>query len=75
MPSYKLIVFAPLDHADKVCQAIAEAGGGKLGKYTFCNFSTKGIGRFEPDPTANPHIGKPGKLEAVEEEHIEVTLR
>jgi hypothetical protein len=73
MASYKIVVFVPLDHADKVREAIGQAGGGKLGKYSFCTFSTKGTGRFLPDQNANPHIGKPGRLEEVEEERIEVT--
>ncbi|MDR3582446.1 MAG: hypothetical protein P4L67_04205 [Candidatus Pacebacteria bacterium] len=73
MANYKIIVFVPLDHADKVREAIGTAGGGKLGKYSFCSFSTRGIGRFRPDNGANPHIGTVGKFEEVEEERIEIT--
>ena len=69
----KLIVYVPLSHADKVREAIAQAGGGRLGKYTHCTFSTKGVGRCKPEAGANPHIGKIGTLESVEEERIEVT--
>jgi hypothetical protein len=68
----KIVVFVPLTHADQVREAIGMAGGGKLGKYSFCSFSTRGVGRFKPDEGANPHIGKVGKLESVEEERIEV---
>ena len=69
----KIIVYAPLIHSEIVREAIGKAGGGRLGKYSFCSFSTRGIGRFKPDADANPHIGKVGKLESVEEERIEVT--
>ncbi len=69
----KVIVYVPLSHADKVREAIAQVGGGRLGKYTHCSFSTKGIGRFRPEKGANPHIGKVGIIESVEEERIEVT--
>jgi hypothetical protein len=69
----KIITYVPLSHADKVREAIAQVGGGKLGKYTHCTFSTKGIGRFKPETGANPHIGKVGVVETVEEERIEVT--
>ncbi len=69
----KLITYVPTSHADKVLDAIAEAGGGKLGNYTHCTFSTKGIGRFKPEAGANPHIGAVGTIESVEEERIEVT--
>ncbi len=69
----KIIVYVPLTHTDIVREAIGKAGGGKLGRYSFCSFSTRGIGRFRPDEGANPHIGSVGKFEAVEEERIEVT--
>lgn len=69
----KLVVTVPLSHSDQVRDAIGKAGGGKLGKYSFCSFSMRGTGRFKPDEDANPHIGKVGSLESVEEERIEVT--
>ncbi|MBP6884158.1 MAG: hypothetical protein KBC06_02910 [Candidatus Pacebacteria bacterium] len=71
--SYKIVVYVPLENSDLVREAIANAGGGKLGKYTHCTFSTKGTGRFKPQEGANPHIGQIGELESVEEERIEVT--
>jgi hypothetical protein len=71
--SYKIVVYVPSENADAVRDAIAGAGGGKLGKYTHCTFTTKGVGRFKPEEGANPHIGKVGELEPVEEERIEVT--
>lgn len=71
--NYKIVVFVPLTHADKLRQAIGNAGGGRLGKYSFCSFSTKGIGRFLPEEGAKPAIGSVGKLEEVEEERIEIT--
>ena len=73
MSQHKIVVYVPLFHADKVREAIGQAGGGKLGKYSFCSFSTKGIGRFRPEAGARPAIGEVGKLEEVEEEKIEVT--
>ena len=36
---YKLVVFVPLDSADKVRESIGNAGGGKIGNYSFCSFS------------------------------------
>lgn len=72
-PLSKLIVYVPLSHADAVREAIGSVGGGKLGNYSFCSFSTRGVGRFKPEAGAQPHIGTVGKLEEVEEERIEVT--
>ena len=73
IPRSKIVVYVPLTHAEAVRQAIGEAGGGKLGKYSFCSFSVCGVGRFKPEEGAQPHIGTVGQLEEVEEERIEVT--
>lgn len=68
----KIVVTVPIQDADKVRQAIGEAGGGKVGSYSFCSFSVRGTGRFLPGEGAYPAIGAVGKLEEVEEERIEV---
>ena len=73
MSHYKLVVTVPLDHANAVREAIGQAGGGKLGNYSFCSFSTRGVGRFLSAEGAHPAIGEVGSLEQVEEERIEVT--
>lgn len=69
----KIVVTVPEADADKLRQAIGKAGGGKVGNYTYCSFSTKGVGRFLPQNGANPAIGEVGKPEEVIEERIEVT--
>ncbi len=69
----KIVVYVPEANADDVRNAIGQAGGGKIGNYTFCSFSSKGVGRFLPGEGANPAIGEIGSLESVEEERIEVT--
>ncbi|MFH0852671.1 MAG: YqfO family protein [bacterium] len=69
---YKIVVFVPESHTDVVRKAMGDAGAGKIGNYTYCSFSSKGIGRFKPEEGANPTIGKVGNLESVEEERIEV---
>lgn len=68
----KIVVFVPVSHADKVREAMGTAGAGKIGNYSYCSFTTKGIGRFLPEVGANPTIGTVGKLEQVAEERIEV---
>jgi hypothetical protein len=73
MSQHKLVVYVPLSHTDVVRKAIGEAGGGKLGNYSFCSFATRGVGRFLPNDKAHPTIGKSGVFEEVEEERIEVT--
>lgn len=69
---FKIVVFAPVTHADKVRHALAEAGAGKVGNYDSCSFSSRGVGRFRPLKGSNPFVGEVEKLEEVEEERIEV---
>lgn len=71
---YKLVVFVPLSHAEVVREAIGMAGGGHMGAYSFCSFSSRGVGRFKPEAGAHPAIGTVGTLECVEEERIEVLV-
>ena len=71
MKKYKIVVFVPESHAEKVREAMANAGAGKIGNYSYCTFTSKGVGRFKPLLGAKPTIGEVGRLEAVEEERIE----
>ena len=67
----KIVVFVPESHADIDRSVIEETGSGKIGNYTQCSFSVKGVGRFKPEDGAHPAIGEVGKLESVQEERIE----
>ena len=67
----KIVVFVPKKHADLVRKAIGNTGGGNIGNYSHCSFSTEGVGRFKPLLGAKPAIGKIGKLEEVLEERVE----
>jgi len=62
--------FVPETHAKKVRLAMGKAGAGKVGNYSHCSFSVKGIGRYKPEKGAHPAIGKIGRLEEVSEERI-----
>lgn len=68
-----IVTHVPIDEADEMREAIGRAGGGRIGSYSFCSFSIKGVGRSLPDMDANPTIGTPGELEAIDEERIEVS--
>lgn len=68
---YKIVVYVPEDHADKLREAIGNAGAGKIGNYSHCTFTIKGTGRFKPEEGANPTIGSVGNLEEVAEDRIE----
>lgn len=71
MKKYKIVVYVPESHADKLRDAMGNAGAGKIGNYTHCMFTIKGTGQFKPTEGANPTIGEVEKLEKVEEERIE----
>lgn len=68
-----LLVFTvPVADADRVRQALGDAGAGQIGDYSHSSFSIKGTGRFKPTKGANPTIGKVGQLEEVVEERVEI---
>ena len=69
----KIIVTVPESHAGAVREAAGKAGAGRIGKYSFCSFSIKGVGRSKPEQGADPYIGTVGKMEEINEERIEFT--
>lgn len=68
----KIVTFVPSENADKVRDALGQAGAGQIGEYSYCSFSVQGKGRFTPSDNDNPYIGASGQHEAIEEERIEV---
>ena len=71
---YKLAVYVPNTHVDKVKNALSDAGAGHIGNYSHCSFSSQGIGSFKPLDNANPYIGSLGEVELVEEVKIETIV-
>ncbi len=71
---FKLVVFVPVEAADKVRQALFDAGAGELGAYDQCSFNTQGLGTFRGLEGSNPTLGEVGKLEEVQEVKLEVLL-
>jgi hypothetical protein len=71
---FKLVFFVPPENLQTVKSAIFAAGAGNYpgpGSYTECAWSTLGTGQFRPGDTANPHIGKVGAVEEVQEYRVE----
>lgn len=68
----KIIVFVPVDDADKIRKVLGYNGAGKLGDYSYTSYSVRGKGRFKPEKGADPAIGEVGKFEETEEERVEV---
>src|SRR6188768_1669443 len=68
----KLFTFIPTTHADKVRQAIFDAGGGHIGNYEECSFNADGFGTFKGGVNTDPYVGKPGELHRENEIKVEV---
>lgn len=66
-----VVTTVPESHLEAVLDAISSAGGGIIGHYTHCAFTNTGVGRFQPGPTADPHLGEKDELNAVDEWRIE----
>src|SRR6056297_995921 len=71
---YKVQVFVPETHKDIIIDKIAEIGGGWIGNYSECTFSSPGIGTFKPHDGTNPFIGKHNIREYTREAKIETVI-
>ena len=70
--SFKLVVFTPESDRDAVLSAAFRAGGGRIGAYEDCSFSSFGKGSFFGTEGSNPTVGHAGQPETVEEMRVEV---
>ena len=71
---YKIVVYVPKTHEDKVREALGKSGAGHIGNYSDCTFNTEGKGTFRPLEGTNPFIGELDKLEVVDEVKIETIV-
>lgn len=67
----KLVTFAPITDADKVRNALFEAGAGNIGNYDSCSFNLSGKGTFRGNDQTNPYVGEKNQLHTEEEIRIE----
>jgi dinuclear metal center YbgI/SA1388 family protein len=70
----KLVTYIPESHADRVKDAIFEAGAGVTGNYDYCGFSAPGTGSFRGNPKARPFVGETGKIHLEKEIRFETVL-
>lgn len=70
----KLVAFVPEKYADRVREAVGDAGAGHIGNYSHCAFTVTGRGAFKPEQGAVPFLGEEGKLERPAEERIETVF-
>ncbi|AZO95031.1 Nif3-like dinuclear metal center hexameric protein [Halocella sp. SP3-1] len=72
---YKLIVYIPESHYERVKMAILDAGAGWFGNYSHTSFSTEGRGTFKPLPDSQPYLGKKGVINTVDEIRFETIIK
>lgn len=70
----KLYVFVPENYADKVRNALFQAGAGTIGAYDSCSFNSSGTGTFKAGENTKPFVGEKEKLHHEKEVRIEVVL-
>lgn len=68
----KLFTFVPVDYAEKVRNAIFEAGGGFIGNYSECSFNGDGTGTYKANEGATPFLGEMGQRHEEPEVKMEV---
>jgi len=72
---YKLAVYVPIEDAESLREVLFKKGAGKIGNYSNTSFNVNGQGTFKPGDNTNPHIGKKGQMEKVQETKIETIVK
>jgi len=68
----KLVTYTIRDNADKVRNALFEAGAGSIGNYDKCSFNSEGTFTYQGNEKSEPTIGQRGVLSTGTETKIEV---
>lgn len=68
----KIVTFCPADAVDRVRNALASVGAGRVGDYEQCSFGTPGTGTFFGGESTSPAVGERGELERVDEIRLEM---
>jgi dinuclear metal center YbgI/SA1388 family protein len=70
----KLVTYTIVENAEKVRNALFNAGAGNIGNYEDCSFNSKGIGTYMGNENSNPQLGERFEFVEGEEIKIEVTF-
>jgi dinuclear metal center YbgI/SA1388 family protein len=70
----KLVTFVPVNHLDRVRDAIFAAGAGHIGNYDKCSYNVGGSGTFRGNEEANPYVGTKGEFHTEKEIRFETIL-
>ncbi len=68
----KLVTFTVPENAEKVRNALFDAGAGKIGNYENCSFNSDGTGTYMGNERSNPEIGE--RFEFVQASEIKIEV-
>ena len=68
----KLVTYTIHENAEKLRNALFDAGAGKIGNYEDCSFNSQGIGTYMGNENSNPEIGE--RFEFVENTEIKIEV-
>lgn len=68
----KVVTFCPPEAVERLRDALAAVGAGRIGDYERCSFEIKGTGTFYGGEGTKPAAGKAGRLERVDEVRLEM---
>lgn len=68
----KVVTFVPAESVEPVVEAMAAAGGGRIGNYDTCSFRTPGEGSFRAGEGADPVTGIAGSFNVEPEVRVEM---
>ena len=71
----KLVTFCPTLQADRVRNALFEAGAGDIANYSDCSFNASGFGTFKAGAGADPFVGEHGIQHQEPELRIETVFK
>ncbi|MBF0695131.1 MAG: Nif3-like dinuclear metal center hexameric protein [Flavobacterium sp.] len=71
----KLVTFTVAENADKIRDAMFEAGAGTIGNYDHCSFNSVGFGTYRGNEDSDPVVGTKGEFTKTDEVKIEVTFK
>ena|SRR3990167_9965020 len=69
---YKVTVYIPESHLERVKQAMFDAGAGRISPYDHCCWQTKGTGQYRPLEGSQPYAGKQNQVSSEEEYLVEL---
>ncbi|MEG1545701.1 MAG: Nif3-like dinuclear metal center hexameric protein [Bacteroidaceae bacterium] len=70
----KLVTFVPIAQANKVREALFDAGCGSIGNYNSCSYNIEGEGTFRAGEGTHPFCGTINELHTEKEVRIETIL-